>query len=446
MSQPNGANGKHLNGSRGVQGLNGPLTLRPKNGVIDVELFAGAGGLTLGLAAAGLAPDHLFEQNKHCCNTLRFNSTGPTPHITGDIHEDDVGEVDWSKYGDPVRVLSGGPPCQPFSLAGKHLAERDGRNQFPATIRAVRELRPAVVLLENVSGLARPSFRPYLDYIVRQLETPSVAPRKGELWQDHGRRLQRLRSSAKYTPEYHVHWWVLNAADFGVAQARVRVVFAASKSDLPPISRPRPTHSRAALIRSQQSGEYWRDRGLREKRRAEWPRRVHGDSSTLGVDYLPWFTVRDGLTGLGAPSRDETVQDSHWLIPGARLYTRHSGSEMDWPAKTIKAGVHGVGGGENVILLDNGSHRYFTLREMARLQCFPDDYIFTGPRSRIIGQIGNAVPIELARVLGEQVKPAIDEFERRLNRQVRRGDARSRLIQEEVICHGEHTERVRPST
>lgn len=442
MSQPNGANGKHLKGSGGVRDVSGPLLLPKKNEVIDIELFAGAGGLTLGLGAAGLAPHHLFEQNKHCCNTLRWNSTGSGRRIAGDIHEDDVGEVDWSKFREPVRVLSGGPPCQPFSLAGKHLAERDGRNQFPATLRAVRELRPAVVLLENVPGLARPSFRPYLTYIVRQLETPSVAPRRGELWQDHDCRLQRFRRSTKYAPEYAVQCWVLNAADFGVAQARVRVVFAASRADLPQISPPKPTRSRAALIRYQESGDYWRDRGVRRKRRDEWPRRVHGDSSALSDQYLPWSTVRDRLAGLRIPSRDEGVEDGHWLIPGARLYTRHSGSEMDWPAKTIKAGVHGVGGGENVLLLDNGSHRYFTLREMARLQCFPDGYVFTGPRSRIIGQIGNAVPVELARVLGEQVKPAIVEFERRIDQQIRRRDARSRLTQQGANCHGEHTERV----
>jgi DNA (cytosine-5)-methyltransferase 1 len=76
-----------------------------------------------------------------------------------------------------------------------------------------------------------------------------------------------------------------------------------------------------------------------------------------------------------------------------------------------------VAGGENVLLLDNRTHRYFTLREMARLQCFPDDYHFTGPRSRIIGQIGNAVPVELGRVLGEALKPALSDFERCLSRE-----------------------------
>lgn len=420
-----GANGKRVNGFERAHGGGIELIPPSRDGVIDIELFAGAGGLTLGLAGAGLAPDHLFEQNKHCCNTLRLNSSGTAPRITGQIHEDDVADVDWSKFGKPVRLLSGGPPCQPFSLAGKHLADRDGRNQFPATLRAVRELRPAVVLLENVPGLTRDSFRPYLEYVLRQLECPSVAPRRGELWDEHDRRLQRHQRSASYQAEYSVRWWVVNAADFGVAQARVRVVFVASRAGLPAIEPLSPMHSRAALMRCQEEGEYWTDRGLRKKRRHEWPRRVHGASSSLGPDHAPWRTVRDALAGLPAPSRSDDRSDIHWVIPGARLYERHSGSELDWPAKTIKAGVHGVAGGENVLLLDNGRHRYFTLREMARLQCFPDDYRFTGPRSRIIGQIGNAVPVELARVLGEQLKPVLAKLEGRMTGQASRREGRA---------------------
>ena len=74
----------------------------------------------------------------------------------------------------------------------------------------------------------------------------------------------------------------------------------------------------------------------------------------------------------------------------------------------MKAGVHGVPGGENVLLLDNNTHRYFTLREMARLQGFPDDYSFTGTRSQIIGQIGNAVPCKVAQIIARSLKRVLD--------------------------------------
>jgi len=205
-----------------------------------------------------------------------------------------------------------------------------------------------------------------------------------------------------------VQRWILNAADYGVAQARVRLFFVATRSGLPSVEgAPIPTHSRAALIRVQGEGSYWHERSLPLKTRDEWPRRVHGESNGLGADYAPWCTVRDALKGLSAPLLEDIRGDNHWLIPGARIYRRHSGSELDWPAKTIKAGVHGVGGGENVLLLDNGRHRYFTLREMARLQGFPDHFIFTGPRSRIIGQIGNAVPLPLVQAIAERLKPTL---------------------------------------
>lgn len=193
-----------------------------KNGYVDIELFAGSGGMTLGLALAGLSPDHLFELDKHCCETLRYNAEGDESAVTGEIHREDVSRVDWSMIQKPVRLLSGGPPCQPFSMGGKHLAERDGRNQFPATLRAIRKLGPAVVLLENVPGLARDSFRPYLDYIQRQLEFPSVAPLRDELWEDHDGRIRQHQERAAQEPEYHVRRWILNAADYGVAELAVR--------------------------------------------------------------------------------------------------------------------------------------------------------------------------------------------------------------------------------
>lgn len=383
-----------------------------KKDAIDVELFAGAGGMTLGLAEAGLPPDHLFELDRHCCATLRHNSEGLSPRVTGEVHEEDVAAVDWSRMKGPVRLLSAGPPCQPFSLAGKHLADRDGRNQFPAAMRAVRELRPRAVLLENVPGLTRQTFKPYLEYILRQLECPSLKPRRGELWNEHDGRIRRHQASKGYQLEYNVANWMLNAADFGAAQARLRVFFVAIRVDLGAPEPPAPTHGRSALIAYQESGAYWRDRGLEIRTRKEWPRRVNGPSFPRDGEQEPWRAVRDVLQGLPTPLAKEDANDNHWLIPGARLYKRHSGSELDWPAKTIKAGVHGVAGGENVVLLDDGSHRYFTLREMARLQSFPDDFHFTGPRSRIIGQIGNAVPCNLATVLGRQILAALEAEER----------------------------------
>jgi DNA (cytosine-5)-methyltransferase 1 len=92
---------------------------------------------------------------------------------------------------------------------------------------------------------------------------------------------------------------------------------------------------------------------------------------------------------------------NHWLIPGARTYAGHSGSAMDNPAKTVKAGVHGVPGGENAVVEDDGKVRYFTFRELARLQSFPDKHFFGGARIHVTRQIGNAVPPGLARAVAQ---------------------------------------------
>ena len=384
-------------------------TLSATDDSIDIELFAGAGGLTMGLAAAGLPPDHIFELDPTCCETLRHNSKGQEPYITAQIHQMDIAMVDWSDFKrQPVRLLSGGPPCQPFSLAGKHLADRDDRNKFPATLRAIRELRPSIVLLENVPGILRDSFETYLTYVNRQLEYPSIEPLREETWEEHNARLTSHAQSR--TPEYNVEYCTLNAADYGVPQARTRMFLIAGRADLYiDLSPPSPTHSRAALRAAQASGLYWSDRRLSFHRRQQWPVRVHSHSNGSASGRHPWVTVRDALIGLPDPPAHDSAGNNHWLIPGARLYRGHSGSELDWPAKTIKAGVHGVPGGENVLLLDGSTCRYFTLREMARLQAFPDHYYFVGPRSRVIGQIGNAVPLLLARAIGDQLNRTLHD-------------------------------------
>src|SRR5258708_874178 len=131
-----------------------------------IELFAGGGGLAIGCKLAGLPAAHYFEADDNCCNTLSQNIQSRAPTLIGAVHRGRVEEIDWSAWPGRVSLLSGGAPCQPFSLAGRHLAWKDGRNLFPEVFRAVSVLRPDVVLLENVRGLLRPDFRPYLDYIL----------------------------------------------------------------------------------------------------------------------------------------------------------------------------------------------------------------------------------------------------------------------------------------
>ena len=122
---------------------------------------------------------------------------------------------------------------------------------------------------------------------------------------------------------------------------------------------------------------------------------------------LPWQTVRDAISNLPDPQTEVRASQkliNHLYQPGARTYKGHTGSPMDEPAKTLKAGVHGVPGGENMLCRPDGSVRYFTVRESARLQTFPDDYAFHGAWSEAMRQLGNAVPVALARIIGESIK------------------------------------------
>ena len=135
---------------------------------------------------------------------------------------------------------------------------------FPEVLRAVRSLRPQAVMLENVQGLARPSFRPYLDYILRQLEWPSVAPKKEEEWQKHYARVSQHQEATTDECEYHVNWALLEAADYGIAQNRRRVFIVATRNDISgKFDFPLASHKKEALIRTQANGEYWKSRRLK---------------------------------------------------------------------------------------------------------------------------------------------------------------------------------------
>jgi DNA (cytosine-5)-methyltransferase 1 len=118
----------------------------------------------------------------------------------------------------------------------------------------------------------------------------------------------------------------------------------------------------------------------------------------------PWQTVRDALMGLPDPERDDdSAFLNHRFQPGARVYPGHTGSPMDEPAKTLKAGDHGVPGGENMVVLPNGKVRYFSVRESARLQTFPDEFVFHGSWSETMRQLGNAVPVTLAKIVATSI-------------------------------------------
>jgi DNA (cytosine-5)-methyltransferase 1 len=279
----------------------------------------------------------------------------------------------------------------------------------------VREIRPKAFVFENVKGLVRESFAKYFSYIILQLSFPDVGVRPGEDWIEHLSRLERLHTEGSENDlHYKVAFRLLNAADYGVPQRRERIFIVGIRSDLEQAwSFPNPTHSREALISSQSmTGDYWERHRVPRRWRLQPGRRLEADEETVtpllfDSDRQPWRTVRDAIADLGQPSRDSTRVEfqNHIFQAGARAYPGHTGSPLDAPAKTLKAGDHGVPGGENMLLYPDGRVRYFTVRESCRLQTFPDGYVFEGSWSENMRQLGNAVPV----MLGEKVLGSVQD-------------------------------------
>ncbi len=377
----------------------------------SIELFAGAGGLGIGVSLAGFHPVQVVEWDSYCCDTLRNNrERGIEPVASWPLIQSDVQQIDFLKYERKVELVSGGPPCQPFSIGGKHRAHRDRRDMFPEAVRALREVKPEAFIFENVKGLTRESFRNYFEYIRLQMIHPDIVAHADERWEEHFSRLEQHETSgSKSGLTYNVVVHLANAADFGIPQRRERVFFVGFRSDLNIAwSFPRETHSANTLAWDQyRDGSYW------DRHRVRWKDRVFSEATRARAWKLterpqaqPWRTVRDALVGLPDPETNPSESRkylNHRFQPGARSYKGHSGSALDEPAKTLKAGVHGVPGGENMLLRPDGTVRYFSVRESARLQAFPDEYVFLGAWSEAMRQLGNAVPVELARTVAVDV-------------------------------------------
>lgn len=378
----------------------------------SVELFAGAGGLAIGMSNAGFHHAAVIEWDHDACETFRHNQLKLRNSVDEwPLFEGDVKDFDYRNLSDVV-VVSGGPPCQPFSLGGKHKGYKDRRDMFPEAVRAVRELRPSAFIFENVKGLTRETFADYFEYIQLQLTHPSFTRRIDEGWKEHRIRLEKHHTSRRDRTEYNVVYRLLNAADFGVPQRRERVFLVGFRSDLGvEWSFPDGGYSESVLLRSQWiTGDYWERHKISNRWRSKLappqPSRLERLRSDRLFDLgkLPWQTVRDAIDDLPDPEFEKRHSIlNHDFNPGARSYPGHTGSPLDEPAKTLKAGDHGVPGGENMLARPDGSIRYFTVREAARLQTFPDDYAFRGAWTESMRQLGNAVPIRLAEAVARSV-------------------------------------------
>jgi DNA (cytosine-5)-methyltransferase 1 len=358
----------------------------------SIELFSGAGGLALGLHAAGFRHRALYEWNAAAVETLLYNQSMAHPSLMGcKISRADVREVDFTPYRG-LDLVAGGPPCQPFSMGGKAAGMNDTRDMFPQAIRAVAEVQPRAFIFENVRGLLRPAFSNYVEFIRLQMEFPEFPISQNVSWEQNLQRLQRHKERTGNDSSglrYRVHVHQANAADYGIPQHRHRVFFIGFRWDWQTAwCFPSPTHADISRLADADSQA--------------------GGVSAKGSGLLPWVTLQEAISDLPSPTAKASAKwYNHVLQLGARAYPGHTGSPLNRPAKALKAGAHGVPGGENMIAYADGSVRYLTVRDSARVQTFPDDYVFLGSCTETMRQLGNAVPMRLAEIVGRSVAKAL---------------------------------------
>jgi DNA (cytosine-5)-methyltransferase 1 len=370
----------------------------------SLELFSGVGGLAKGLELSGFRHAKLVEYNKYAYASLCQNFDAERVFF-GDIRDFDLEKLN------NIDIVAGGPPCQPFSLGGNHKADRDSRDMFPYAIRAIEKLQPKAFIFENVKGLLRQTFSDYFKYIILRLTYPNFPAKAASDWQQHLSDLQNISRSSCLRTQYNVQVKLINAASHGVPQTRERVVIVGIRSDLNCSWQfPSETHSADRLFWDMHvTGEYWERHKISTSERALIDQSVEDKTAKLTKKYgmfgpksMPWKTVRDALVDLPDPTSNHGMSD-HTFRHGARIYPGHTGSSLDLPAKTIKAGDHGVPGGENMIRFPDGQVRYLTVFEAKRLQTFPDDFIIEGGWGESMRQIGNAVPVLLAETIGHKL-------------------------------------------
>ena len=367
-----------------------------------IEIFSGAGGLATGVGLSGVTHNAFVEWNADACKTLRQN------YANDIVFEGDVRNFDFSRYSG-VDIIAGGPPCQPFSLGGKAKGNEDSRDMFPSAVRSIRELLPRVFFFENVKGLLRSGFREYLEYIILQLRFPTVVNTYGD-WRIHSQQIEKLSKQIPSYEAYDVSVNLVNAADYGVPQKRERVLIIGIRRDLGKFWKlPDPTHSSDALLWDKYvTEEYWsrHDISPSNEAYAQFPEKKRVLTNLYGFfppELKPWVTIRDALIGMPKEGDKTFYPNEHIIREGAREYPGHTGSPIDEPSKTVKAGNHGVPGGENMIKFANGEFRYFTIFEAKRIQTFPDDYQILGSWTEAMRQLGNAVPVRLANVISKSL-------------------------------------------
>jgi len=328
-----------------------------------VELFAGAGGLALGLEKAGLSCVMLNEIDKTACQTLRKNRP------KWNVVEGDVSKVDFKSYKGKVEVLTGGFPCQAFSYAGKKLGFEDARGTlFYEFARAVKEIKPLIAVGENVRGL---------------------------LSHENGKTLAGMISILEELGYKVVPPKVLKAIFHNVPQKRERLIIVAIRKDLKiDFEFPSPNKKILTIKDALKAGVLYKS-DVPVSLGQKYPK----EKSDVMKLVPPGGYWRD----LPLPIQKSYMKQSFFLGGGKTGMARR----MSWdePSLTLTCSP----AQKQTERCHPDDTRPFTVREYARIQTFPDDWEFAGALTSQYKQIGNAVPVNLAEAVGKQIVKCLNQ-------------------------------------
>jgi len=323
----------------------------PKNGYRSLSLFSGGGGLDLGFERAGFEHVASYEILEIAGKTLKSNRPDWKVYFG---EEGDVRKVDWTKYKGKVDLIHGGPPCQPFSIAGQQKGANDPRDMWPEFVRAVNEIKPKCFVAENVPGLLNKCFEKYVQTVI----------------------IDSLK-------DYSLFKFILNSKDFGVPQSRSRVIFVGfrNKTSAKAFVPTQPTHytdSEGQLLLTQ--NDLQKCLGARE---------ALGLSNVGFDDLAP--TIRSAFTG----KRNTTS------VLNSKAAEKIWNKLQLWP---------------NGIQIDRESanayvakfnHFRLSVQDIGLLQGFPESWKFEGAVYQILGQIGNSVAPPVAYNIAVSVLKAL---------------------------------------
>lgn len=341
--------------------------IRPNRPYKLLELFAGAGGLAIGMEQAGFESVLLNEIDAAACKTLRKNRPN------WNVVEGDIAGLDFTPYRDRIDILSGGFPCQAFSYAGKKLGFEDTRGTlFFEFARAVKEANPKVFVAENVRGL---------------------------LAHDEGRTLEAITDIIDELGYYLVPPRVLKAVFYKVPQKRERLFLIGIRKDLADkveFHWPSPYYRILTLQDALKAGELYED-DVPHSAGQKYPQRKAEIMAQVPAGGY-WKDLPDAL-------QREYMQKSYFLGGGKTGMARRLA--WDEPSLTLTCAP----AQKQTERCHPEETRPLTVREYARIQTFPDDWLFEGSLGAQYKQIGNAVPVNLAYAVGRALVRLLNDME-----------------------------------